>query len=78
MLTIDGFFEALSGSEGRYELAGGMAYAIEGHNVICSNVLTALVPAGKQKGCRTTSIDMAVQTDVSHISRHHLAEIPGQ
>jgi Uma2 family endonuclease len=65
-LTIDEFFDAISGSEGRYELVGGIAYAMagakEGHNVICSNVQTAFVPAGKQKGCRTTSSDTAVQT----------------
>jgi Uma2 family endonuclease len=65
-LTIGEFFDAISGSEGRYELVGGIAYAMagakEGHNVICSNVQTAFVPAGKQKGCRTTSSDTAVQT----------------
>lgn len=65
-LTVDEFFEAISGSEGRYELVGGVAYAVaganEGHNVICSNVQTAFVPAGKRKGCRTTSHDTAVQT----------------
>ena len=65
-LTVDEFFDAISGSEGCYELVGGIAYAMagakEGHNVICSNVQTAFVPAGKQKGCRTTSSDTAVQT----------------
>jgi Uma2 family endonuclease len=65
-LTIDEFFEAICGAEGRYELVGGIAYAMagakEGHNVICSNVQTAFVPAGKQKGSRTTSSDTAVQT----------------
>ena len=65
-LTIEEFFEAISVSEGRYELVGGVAYAMagakEGHNVIRSNVQTALVPAGKRKGCRTTSSDTAVQT----------------
>lgn len=65
-LSIDDFFDAISGSEVRYELVGGIAYAMagakEGHNVICSNVLTAFVPAGKKKGCRTTSSDTAVQT----------------
>ncbi|MEH2488483.1 Uma2 family endonuclease [Bradyrhizobium sp. AZCC 2230] len=65
-LTIEEFFAAISGSEIRYELVNGIAYAMagakEGHNVICSNVQTAFVPAGKQKGCRTTSSDTAVQT----------------
>lgn len=65
-LSINEFFEAITGAEGRYELVGGVAYAMadakEGHNVIRSNVQTAFVPAGKQKGCRTTSSDTAVQT----------------
>jgi hypothetical protein len=63
-LSIDDFFDAISGSEVRYELVGGVAYAMagakEGHNVVCSNVQTAFVPAGKKKGCRTTSSDTAV------------------
>ena len=53
-LTVEAFLEAIAGREGRYELVGGIAYALagakEGHNVICSNVLTALVPAGKAGG----------------------------
>ena len=65
-LTIDAFLEAVTGRDGRFELVRGVAYAMagakEGHNVICSNVQTALVPAGKRKGCRTTSSDTAVQT----------------
>lgn len=65
-LTIDEFFAAISGSEIRYELVSGIAYAMagakEGHNVISSNVQTAFVPAGKRKGWRTTSSDTAVQT----------------
>ena len=66
-LTVDEFFEAIAGREGRYELVGGVAYAMagakEGHNVICSNVQTAFVPAGKRKGCRTTSSNTAVRPD---------------
>jgi Uma2 family endonuclease len=65
-LTVDAFLEAIIGRDGRFELVRGVAYAMagakEGHNVICSNVQTALVPAGKRKGCRTTSSDTAVQT----------------
>ena len=64
--TVDGFFEAISGADERYELINGVAYAMagakEGHNVICSNVLIAIAPEGKKKGCRTTSSDTAVQT----------------
>jgi Uma2 family endonuclease len=65
-LTVAQFLEAIAGLDGRFELVRGVAYAMagakEGHNVICSNVQTALVPAGKRKGCRTTSSDTAVQT----------------
>ncbi len=65
-LTIDEFFKAIAGRDGRFELVRGVAYAMagakEGHNVICSNVQAAFVPAGKRKGCRTTSSDTAVQT----------------
>jgi Uma2 family endonuclease len=65
-LTIDEFFEAIAGREGRYELVGGVAYAMahanQGHNVICSNVLAAFVLAGKQRGCRATSINTGVRT----------------
>ncbi|WP_050420536.1 Uma2 family endonuclease [Bradyrhizobium tropiciagri] len=65
-LTIKDFFDAIAGVEGRYELVGGVAYAMTGakeaHNIICSNVQTVLVPAGKQKGWRTTSSNTAVQT----------------
>jgi Uma2 family endonuclease len=65
-LTIDEFFEAISGRDGRYELVGGVVHAIpgarQGHNVIRSNVLTAFLPAGKRKGCRATSVNTGVQT----------------
>ena len=65
-LTVDEFFEAISGADERYELINGVAYAMagakEGHNVICSNVLVAIAPAGKKSGCRTTSSDTSVQT----------------
>ena len=65
-LSVAEFFEAIAGRDGRYELVRGIAYAMAGakeaHNVICSNVVTALVPAGKLKGCRTTSSDTALQT----------------
>jgi Uma2 family endonuclease len=65
-LTVDEFFEAISDSEERYELVEGVAHAMarakEGHNVIRSNVLAAIVTAGKQRGCRATSVNTAVQT----------------
>lgn len=65
-LSVEHFLEATCGQEGRFELIDGVAYAMAGakqaHNVISSNVQTALVPAGKRKGCRTTSSNTGVQT----------------
>ncbi len=65
-LTVAEFLDAVLGEEGRFELVDGVAYAMagakQGHNVIGSNVQTALVPAGKKSGCRTTSSDTGVQT----------------
>jgi Uma2 family endonuclease len=65
-LTVDQFFDAISGADERYELINGVAYAMagakEGHNVICGNVLVAIAPAGKKSGCRTTSSNTAVQS----------------
>ena len=65
-LTVDQFLKAIAGRDGRFELVRGLAYAMagakQGHNVICSNVLTALVPAAKRNGCRATASDTALQT----------------
>lgn len=65
-LTVAEFLGAIRGRDGRFELVRGVAYAMagakQGHNVICSNVLTALVPAAKRNGCRATSSDTAVRT----------------
>jgi Uma2 family endonuclease len=65
-LTVDQFLKAIAGRDGRFELVRGIAYAMagakQGHNVICSNVLAALVPAAKRKGCRATVSDTALQT----------------
>ena len=65
-LTVDQFLKAIAGRDDRFELVRGIAYAMagakQGHNVICSNVLTALVPAAKRKGCRATPSDTALQT----------------
>lgn len=70
-LTIDEFFEAIAGLDGRYELVGGVAFAMpgarQGHNVIRSNVLTAFLPAGKRKGCRATSVNTGVQTGLATV-----------
>jgi ATP dependent DNA ligase C terminal region len=43
-------------------VAHAVARAKEGHNVIRSNVLAAFVPAGKQRGCRATSVNTGVPT----------------
>jgi Uma2 family endonuclease len=65
-LTVDEFFEAISAGEERYELVEGVTHAVarakQGHNVIRSNVLAAFVTAVKQKACRATSVNTAVQT----------------
>lgn len=65
-LSVERFFQAITGLDGKFELIDGVAYemagAKQGHNVITSNVQTALVPAGKRQGCRTTSSDTGVQT----------------
>ncbi len=65
-LSVERFFQAIVGLDGQFELIDGVAYAMagakQGHNVISSNVQTALVPAGKRQGCRTTSSDTGVQT----------------
>jgi len=65
-LTVESFFKAIAGRDGQFELIDGVAYAMagakQGHNVISSNVQTALVPAGKSQGCRTTSSDTGVLT----------------
>lgn len=65
-LSVERFFQAIAGRDGQFELVDGVAYAMagakQGHNVISSNVQTALVPAGKRWGCRTTSSDTGVMT----------------
>lgn len=65
-LTVDQFLKAIAGRDGRFELVRGIAYAMagakQGHNVICSNVLAALVPAAKRNRCRATASDTALQT----------------
>ncbi|WP_198028254.1 Uma2 family endonuclease [Bradyrhizobium sp. WSM1743] len=65
-LSIGEFFAAISGHDGVFELVGGIVYVTTGgteaHNVICSNVLTALVPAAKRTGARATSRLTGVRT----------------
>lgn len=65
-LSVEEFFSAIVGKEGKFELIDGVAYAMagakQGYNVISSNVQTAFVPAGKRQGCRTTSSDTGVRT----------------
>jgi Uma2 family endonuclease len=70
-VSITTFLDWVMGQDGRHELVDGTVYmmagAKQGHNVIASNMQTALVPAGKRKGCRTTSSDTAVQTGPNSI-----------
>lgn len=58
--AVDEFFDAIAGSEERYELVEGimrpLARANQGHNVIRSNVLAALAPSSKREGYRVTSV----------------------
>lgn len=65
-LTVDEFFDAIAGNEERYELVEGFARRLvradQGRNVIRSNVLAALVPAGKREGCRVMSVNTGVRT----------------
>ena len=66
-MSADVFFDWIERQDERYELADGipirmMAGAKQSHNVATSNVVVALAPTAKGKGCRTTSSDTAVRT----------------
>ena len=66
-MTADTFLEWIERQSEPYELAGGtpvrlMAGAKQSHNVVTSNIVVALAPLAKGKGCRTTSSDTAVRT----------------
>ena len=66
-LAADAFLDWIERKDERYELVEGspvrmMAGARQSHNVATSNIVVALAPSAKAKGCRTTSSDTAVKT----------------
>ncbi len=66
-LSADEFLDWIERQSDRYELVEGapvrmMAGARQSHNVVTTNIVVALSPAAKAKGCRTTSSDTAVIT----------------
>lgn len=86
-LTVDEFLEAIAGHDGRFELVRGVAYAMAGakeaHNVICSNVQTALflresgrdvAPRRATRPCRPGRIPSGIRMSwsiVGHPTRRH-------
>ena len=72
VMSADEFLVWIEAQDARHELVRGvptrlMAGAKQGHNVVTSNILVALVPQAKQHGCRTTSSDTAVRTSQNAI-----------
>jgi len=66
-ISADEFLDWIERQNERYELVEGspvrmMAGARQSHNVATSNIVVALAPSAKAKGCRTTSSDTAVKT----------------
>ena len=66
-MTADAFLDWIETQSERYELVDGypvkmMTGAREGHNIVASNILVALVPVAKARKCRTTAKDTAVRT----------------
>ncbi|WP_349370867.1 Uma2 family endonuclease [Salinarimonas sp.] len=66
-MSADAFLAWIVGESERWELVDGvplrmMAGAKRSHNVVASNILVALAPAAKRRGCRTTASDTAVRT----------------
>lgn len=66
-VSSDEFLDWIGRQDDRYELVEGvpvrlMAGAKQSHNVATSNIVVALAPSAKAKGCRTTSSDTAVKT----------------
>jgi Uma2 family endonuclease len=67
LMSADEFLDWIERQAERHELVDGapvrvMAGARQSHNVVTSNMVVALVPSAKTKGCRTTSSDTAVRT----------------
>jgi Uma2 family endonuclease len=66
-MSADEFLDWIEKQSEPYELVDGMplrmmAGAKQSHNVATSNIVVALAPSAKTKGCRTTSGDTAVRT----------------
>jgi Uma2 family endonuclease len=66
-MTADEFFDWIERQSEPHELVDGMpvrmmAGARQSHNVATTNIVVALAPSAKTKGCRTTSSDTAVRT----------------
>ncbi|ANY83556.1 hypothetical protein BB934_35455 (plasmid) [Microvirga ossetica] len=66
-MTADEFFDWIERQSEPHELVDGMpvrmmAGARQSHNVAITNIVVALAPSAKTKGCRTTSSDTAVRT----------------
>ncbi|WP_043540341.1 Uma2 family endonuclease [Salinarimonas rosea] len=66
-MSADAFLAWLAGRSERWELVDGvpvrmMAGAKQSHDVAASNILVALAPGAKRRGCRATASDTAVRT----------------
>ncbi|MGJ3263594.1 MAG: Uma2 family endonuclease [Salinarimonas sp.] len=71
-MSADAFLAWLADRNERWELVDGvpirmMAGAKQSHNVVASNILVALAPAAKRRGCRTTASDTAVRTGPANV-----------
>jgi Uma2 family endonuclease len=67
LMTADKFFDWIERQSEPYELVDGMpvrmiAGVSQAHSVATTNIVVALDPSAKTKGCRTTSSDTAVRT----------------
>jgi Uma2 family endonuclease len=66
-MTADEFFDWIERQSEPHELVDGMpvrimAGARQSHDVATTNIVVALAPSAKMKGCRTTSSNTAVRT----------------
>lgn len=66
-MTSDMFLDWIEKQREAHELVDGvpiqmMMGARQGHNVVTTNIVVALAPSAKGRGCRTTSSDTAVVT----------------
>ena len=71
-MSIEAFLDWVERQDNRHELVDGlpvrmMAGAKQSHNVVVGNLADAMRMAAKAAGCRTTSSDTAVVTDVGGV-----------